>query len=110
MKDAGCAAEAGAAFERGDRGHFEEIVVTCAAEVFDVGFDERQEDAAFLEDRVRHAVMAKEFGSAALEPFERAGVVEGTHLIGLAVADAELPDMLEVSSGLVGCGVGHGQE
>jgi hypothetical protein len=72
MDDGGLAAEAGAALEGGNGGHFEEVVIAGAAVVFDVGFDEWEEDSARFHFGIGQADLAHEFGAAHFEPFERA--------------------------------------
>src|SRR5713226_2723976 len=75
----------------------EQVVVLRGAQVLDRGFVDRQHDAASLDLRVRDAQPADPFVARPLEEAEVVGVVDDSHLVGVAVEDAVAIERLQAS-------------
>jgi hypothetical protein len=70
------------------------IIISCPAAIFNVSFDEWKHDSASFHFGVGHANLPREFRSPALEPLEDARVIERTHLVRFAIANAQLVNAL----------------
>ena len=83
-------------FNRGS--DVQQIVVARAALEFQMRLDQRQENAFSLQRGIGHPQPpAHQFRPAALEPFQRTGIVKRPHLVRLAVTDAQLKNILQLA-------------
>jgi hypothetical protein len=77
-------------------GDVQQIVIARTALKFQVCLDERQKNLFGFQFGIGHMQPpAHEFGAAALEPFQGAGIVECPHLVRFAVTDAQLKDIMQ---------------